>query len=75
MTTYTILKQLESFNLLDLSIRNGIISSVYLDYMEIYEMFLNLREKGEYKMQCYYFISSHFCISVDNVRKIVARMS
>lgn len=74
MTTYENIQELKSKGLLKQSIDNGIISPVYLDYVDIYESFLKLRESGEYKMQCYYAIAMDFCISVDNVRKVVARM-
>ena len=74
MKLYENLKQLKTIGMLDVSIKNGVISSNYIDYISIYEDYLKLREEGEYKMQAYQKIAMTYYISVDNVRKIVAKM-
>ena len=74
MKLYENLKQLKTIGMLDISIKNGVISSNYIDYISIYEDYLKLREEGEYKMQAYQKIAMTYYISVDNVRKIVAKM-
>lgn len=74
MNTYETLKQLEQIGQLKTCLTKGIISTVYLDYMDVYEAYLKLQEKGEYKMQCYQIVAMDFCISERNVRNIVSRM-
>ena len=70
---YENLKELQLKGLLDISIKNGIISSNYYDYISIYESYKRLRLDGEYKMQAYQKVATDHFLSVDNVRKIIAR--
>lgn len=71
MNVYENIKKLQNTNLLNISISNGLISQIYLDYLKIYEDYIVLREKGLNKMQCYCILSEEYYISETTIRKIV----
>lgn len=74
MTVYENINKLQKNNLLKASIKNGIISPIYIDYIKIYEDYLIERKQGINKMQCYCNASEKYYISETTVRKIVKLM-
>jgi len=71
MSVNETLKKLEQTNLLSCSIKCGIISPIYLDYIKIKKSYDVLIKKGFSKMQAYSNLSEDFSVSETTIRKII----
>lgn len=74
MTVYENLKRLEQIDLLKSSIRNGLISPIYLDYVNVFEKYKRQRLVSIPKMQIYSDLSHEYSVSETTIRKIVRLM-
>ena len=75
MTVYENLIRLKQTKLLVCTIKNGILSPIYLDYLKIYEDYLKMRAHNVSKMQAYTNISEDYSVSETTVRKIIRLLS
>ena len=75
MTVYENLIRLKQTKLLVCTIKNGILSPIYLDYLKIYEDYLKMRSHNISKMQAYTNISEDYSVSETTVRKIIRLLS
>jgi hypothetical protein len=75
MTVYENLIRLKQTKLLVCTIKNGILSPIYLDYLKIYEDYLKMRSHNVSKMQAYTNISEDYSVSETTVRKIIRLLS
>lgn len=75
MTVYENLIRLKQAKLLVCTIKNGILSPIYLDYLKIYEDFLRMRSKNICKMQAYTNLSEEYLVSETTIRKIIRILS
>ena len=74
MNTYEIITSLRNLNLLNQSICKGVISQIYMDYINIYEKYLAKRKAGVGKMQAYCDLSEDFSVSETTIRNIIKKM-
>lgn len=71
MNIYETLIKLKECNLLDVCIKKGLISLIYLDYMKIYKEYTILKSFGKSKMDCYCELSDNYSVSETTIRKII----
>jgi hypothetical protein len=72
-TTATLLADMKDSGLLPKLVKRGVISISFIDYMAIYNSYLDYRKKSQ-KMDSYTFAAEKHFVSVATVRNIVRTM-
>lgn len=75
MTVYETIKALKATGLFKESIKNGLISSIYIDYCSVFQEYIQLMESGNKKMDAYFILSESHSVSESTIRNIIRLLS